>query len=41
VTDSTTEAEYILASESAKGDVWIRKILIELGVFKENGPQAI
>ena len=33
VTDSTTEAEYIAASESAKEGVWIRKFLIELGVF--------
>jgi hypothetical protein len=33
VTDSTTEAEYIAASESVKECVWIRKFLIELGVF--------
>jgi hypothetical protein len=33
VTDSTTEAEYIVASESVKEGVWIRKFLIELGVF--------
>jgi hypothetical protein len=33
VADSTTEAEYIAASESAKEGVWIRKFLIELGVF--------
>jgi hypothetical protein len=33
VTDSTTKAEYIAASESVKEGVWIRKFLIELGVF--------
>ena len=33
VSDSTTEAEYIAASEAAKEGVWIRKFLIELGVF--------
>jgi hypothetical protein len=33
VTDSTTEAKYIAASESTKEGVWIRKFLIELGVF--------
>jgi hypothetical protein len=33
MTDSTTEAEYIAASESVKEGVWIRKFLIELGVF--------
>jgi hypothetical protein len=33
LTDSTTEAEYIAASESTKEGVWIRKFLIELGVF--------
>ena len=31
--DSTTEAEYIAASEAVKEGVWIRKFLIELGVF--------
>ena len=31
--DSTTEAEYIAASEAAKEGVWIRNFLIELGVF--------
>ena len=31
--DSTTETEYIVASEAAKEGVWIRKFLIELGVF--------
>ena len=30
---STTEAEYIIASETAKEGVWIRKFLIQLGVF--------
>ena len=33
VTDSTTEAKYIAASEAAKEGVWIRKFLIELVVF--------
>jgi len=33
VTDSTIEAEYIAASESEKESVWMRRILIELGVF--------
>jgi len=33
VTDSTTEAEYIAASESTKEGVWMRRFLIELGVF--------
>ena len=33
VADSTTEAEYIVASEAAKEGVWIRKFLIDLGVF--------
>jgi hypothetical protein len=33
VVDSTTEAEYIAASEAAKEGVWIRKYLSELGVF--------
>jgi len=33
VADSTTEAEYITASEAAKEGVWIRKFLIELDVF--------
>ena len=31
--DSTIEAEYIAALEAAKEGVWIRKFLIELGVF--------
>ena len=30
--NSTTEAEYIAASEAAKEGVWIRKFVIELGV---------
>ena len=33
VTDSTTEAEYIAASAAAKEGVWMRRFLIELGVF--------
>ena len=33
VVDSTTEAEYIAASEAVKEGVWIRNFLIELGVF--------
>ena len=33
VADSTTEAEYIAASEAAKEGVWIRKFLIELDVL--------
>ena len=33
VTNSTIEAEYIAASESAKEGVWMRRFLIELGVF--------
>ena len=32
VADSTTEAEYIAASEAAKEGVWIRKFITELGV---------
>ena len=34
VADSTTEAEYIAASEAAKEAVWIRKFIVELGVIK-------
>jgi hypothetical protein len=33
VTDSTVEAEYIAASRAAKEGVWMRRFLIELGVF--------
>jgi hypothetical protein len=33
VTNSTTEAKYIAASEAAKEAVWIRKIISELGVL--------
>ena len=32
VIDSTTEAEYIAASEAAKEAIWIRKFVSELGV---------
>ena len=32
VADSTTEAEYIAASEAAKEGVWIRNFLVDLGV---------
>ena len=33
VADSTTEAEYIAASDAAKEAVWIRKFITELGVI--------
>ena len=33
VTDSTAEAEYIAASGATKVGVWMRRFLIELGVF--------
>ena len=33
VADSTIEAKYNTASDAAKEGVWIRKFLIELGVF--------
>ena len=33
MTDSTTEAKYITASESTKEGVWMRRLYIELGVF--------
>ncbi|KAK9033335.1 hypothetical protein V6N11_018368 [Hibiscus sabdariffa] len=32
IVDSTTEAEYIAASEAAKEDVWIKNFISELGV---------
>ncbi|GAA0147771.1 hypothetical protein LIER_07391 [Lithospermum erythrorhizon] len=32
VTDSTTESEYIAASEAAKEACWIKKFVIELGI---------
>ena len=32
VADSTTEGEYIAASEVAKEGVWIRNFLLDLGV---------
>ena len=32
VADSTTESEYIFASEAAKEPVWIKKFVTELGV---------
>ena len=34
VADSTTEAEYIAASEAAKEAVWIQKFTARLGVIK-------
>ena len=37
VADSTTEVEYIAASEAAKEAVWIRKFMIELGVVPNAG----
>ena len=33
MSDSIAEAEYIIASESTKEGVWMRRFLIELGVF--------
>ena len=33
MSDSIAEAKYIAASESAKEGVWMRRFLIELGVF--------
>src|SRR5579883_2147695 len=39
VADSTTEAEYIAASEAAKEAIWIRKFVSELGVVPScSGP---
>jgi hypothetical protein len=32
ITESTTEVEYIVASEAAKEGIWIKKFMIELGV---------
>jgi hypothetical protein len=38
-TDSTTEIEYIAASEATKEDVWIKKFVTELGVVPSaSGP---
>ncbi|KAK8500692.1 hypothetical protein V6N12_005714 [Hibiscus sabdariffa] len=37
VADSTTEAEYIAASEAAKEAVWIKKFITELGVIPSIG----
>ena len=33
VSDTTTESKYITASVAAKEGVWMRRFLIELGVF--------
>jgi hypothetical protein len=42
VTESTTEAEYIVASKAAKEGVWIKKFMIELGVVPSvQGPMEI
>ena len=39
VADSTTEVEYIAASEAAKKVVWMKKFIMELGVILEiEGP---
>jgi hypothetical protein len=35
VIDSTVEVEYIAASGAAKEGVWMRRFLIELGVFPD------
>jgi hypothetical protein len=39
--DSTTEAKYIAALEAAKEKVWMRKFLIELGVFPNRPLEVI
>jgi hypothetical protein len=40
--DSTTEAEYIAASEAAKEGVWIKKFVTELGVVPSaSGPMEL
>ena len=33
IADSTMEAEYVAASEATKEAVWLRKLLMELGVI--------
>ena len=35
IADSTTEAEYIAASEAAKEAIWMKKFIIDLGVVPE------
>ena len=35
VADSTTEAEYIAASEATKEAIWMKKFIIELGMVSE------
>jgi hypothetical protein len=35
VTDSIAEAEYITASGTVKEGVWMRRFLIELGMFSD------
>ncbi len=39
--DSTTEAEYIAASDAAKEAVWIRKFITELGVVPSYRHQSL
>jgi hypothetical protein len=39
VTDSIAEAEYIATSGAAKEGVWMRRFLIELGVFPDASSQ--
>ena len=34
--DSTTEAEYIAASDAAKEGVWLKKFIIDLGVVPDS-----